>query len=135
LTPFLLPLLALATAAPVTEEPSIAQRARAHWAFRPVRRPAIPAVRDRAWVRTPIDAFILSKLEASGLKPGPEADRLTLLRRVTLGLTGLPPTPEELQAFLADHSPAAFGRLIDRLLASPTYGERWGRHARRRTLR
>jgi hypothetical protein len=99
-----------------------------HWAFQPVRRPAVPAVRDRAWVRTPIDAFVLARLEKAGLKPAPPADRRTLLRRAYLDLIGLPPTPEEQRAFLADDSPDAFAKVVDDLLARPQYGERWGRH-------
>jgi hypothetical protein len=99
-----------------------------HWAFQPVRRPAVPAVRDRAWVRTPVDAFILAKLQAAGLKPSAPADRRTLLRRVYLDLIGLPPTPAEQRAFLADESPDAFAKVVDDLLARPQYGERWGRH-------
>jgi hypothetical protein len=99
-----------------------------HWSFRPVRQPVVPAVRDRAWVQTPIDAFILARLEKAGLKPAPPADRRTLLRRVYLELIGLPPTPEEQRAFLADNSPDAFARVVDDLLARPQYGERWGRH-------
>jgi hypothetical protein len=98
------------------------------WSLRPLARAAVPSVRDRAWVRTPIDGFILAALEARGLKPSPEADRLTLLRRVSFDLHGLPPTPDEVDAFLADARPDAYARLIDRLLASPRYGERWGRH-------
>ncbi len=98
------------------------------WSLRPLGRPALPAVRDRAWVRTPIDAFVLAALEAKGLKPSPEADRRTLLRRVRFDLHGLPPTPEEIDAFLHDDSPDAYANLLDRLLASPRYGERWGRH-------
>jgi hypothetical protein len=101
------------------------------WAFRPVREPAVPVCRDpmaAAWVKSPIDAFILARLEASGLKLASPADRRTLIRRVTLDLTGLPPTPEEIDAFLADTSPDAFAKVVDRLLASPHYGERWGRH-------
>jgi hypothetical protein len=99
-----------------------------HWAFQPVRRPDVPVVRDRAWVRTPIDAFILAKLEAAGLQPAPPAERRTLLRRVYLDLIGLPPTPEEQRAFLADDRPDAFARVVDDLLARPEYGERWARH-------
>jgi hypothetical protein len=101
---------------------------RRHWAFQPIRRPALPAVRDGAWGRTPIDRFILAKLEAKGLTPSPRADRRTLIRRVYLDLVGLPPVPEEVDAFLADARPDAYERLVDRLLASPAYGERWGRH-------
>ncbi len=100
---------------------------RAFWAFQPIRRPAVPQVQsDR--IRTPLDAFVLAKLQAHGLTFAPEADRRTLIRRATLDLTGLPPTPEEVGAFLADPAPDAYERLIDRLLASPHYGECWGRH-------
>ncbi|HZT30248.1 MAG TPA: DUF1553 domain-containing protein [Bryobacteraceae bacterium] len=95
-----------------------------HWSFLPPKRPEVPAVENRAWVRNPIDAFILARLEKEGLKPSPEADRATLLRRVTLDLTGLPPTPAELDAFLHDTSPDAYEKVVDRLLASPRYGER-----------
>ena len=95
-----------------------------HWAFLPPVRPALPAVRDKAWPRNPIDHFVLARLEAEGLRPAPEADRAALLRRVTLDLTGLPPTPEELDAFLRDRAPDAYEKVVDRLLASPRYGER-----------
>jgi hypothetical protein len=98
------------------------------WAFRkPVRSP-LPRVKTRGWVRNPIDAFVLARLEATGLKPAPPADKLTLLRRVTFDLTGLPPTPNEADAFLSDRSPDAYEKVVDRLLASPRYGERWARH-------
>jgi hypothetical protein len=96
--------------------------------FEPVRRPELPAVRNRSWARQPLDLFIAAEHEARGLKPRPEADKPTLLRRVHLDLVGLPPTPEELHAFLADASPDAYEKVVDRLLASPRYGERWGRH-------
>ncbi len=99
-----------------------------HWAFRPPVRPAVPAVKDAKWPRNPIDAFVLARLDKEGLRPSPEADKTTLIRRVTLDLTGLPPTPEEVDAFLADQSPDAYEKVVDRLLASPHYGERWGRH-------
>jgi hypothetical protein len=99
-----------------------------HWAFQPVREPALPTVRDAAWATTPLDQFVLAKLEAKGLRPSAPADKRTLIRRVTYDLTGLPPTPEETDAFLADRSPDAYERVVDRLLASPRYGERWGRH-------
>ncbi len=99
-----------------------------HWAFQPVQRPALPLVRDRAWVRTPLDAFVRASLEKQGLHPAPPADRNTLLRRVYFDLIGLPPTPAEQHAFLADPSPDAFARVVDDLLARPQYGERWGRH-------
>ena len=102
--------------------------ARAHWAYQPVKKPAEPAVGQRSWVRTPIDAFILAKLEANGMTPNPPADKETLLRRATFDLIGMPPTTEELRDFLADTSPDAFARVVDRLLASKHYGERWGRH-------
>lgn len=101
--------------------------ARKHWAFIPPVRPATPVVRQSAWVHTPIDAFILARLEKEGLSPSPEAAKTTLLRRLTLDLTGLPPTPEETRAFLADRTPQAFQKQVDRLLASPHYGERWAR--------
>ncbi|HTU17035.1 MAG TPA: DUF1553 domain-containing protein [Gemmataceae bacterium] len=96
----------------------------AHWSFLAPKRPSLPTVRDTAWPRTPIDYFILARLEREGLRPSPEADRVTLLRRVTLDLTGLPPTPAEVDAFLQDRSPGAYEKAVDRLLASPRYGER-----------
>ena len=99
-----------------------------HWSFQPVTNPAIPAVEDVAWPRTSIDPFILRKLESAELKPAAEADKRVLIRRLTFERTGLPPTPEEIDAFLADEAPDAYERLVDRLLASPHYGERWGRH-------
>jgi hypothetical protein len=99
-----------------------------HWAFQPVSDPKLPVVRQHGWPRTSVDHFILAKLEAKGLTPSAAADRRTLLRRVTFDLIGLPPTPEEIAAFEADRSPDAFARVVDRLLASPHYGERWGRH-------
>ncbi|MBI1760886.1 MAG: DUF1549 domain-containing protein [Acidobacteria bacterium] len=95
-----------------------------HWAFIPPARPAWPAVKNRAWVRNAIDAFVLARLEKEGLQPSPEADRATLLRRVSLDLTGLPPTLAELDDFLNDSSPNAYEKVVDRLLASPRYGER-----------
>ena len=98
-----------------------------HWAFRPQQRPSLPKVRNQAWVRNPIDAFVLTKLEAEGIKPSEEADRVTLIRRLSFDLTGLPPTPEEVARFLADQRPGAYKRLVERLLASPHYGERWAR--------
>ena len=101
---------------------------RDHWSFRPVHAPPVPAVKDSAWVRTPIDAFILARLEAEGLRPAPPADKNTLLRRVYFDLIGLPPTPDEQKAFLEDASPRAFEKVVDGLLARPEYGERWARH-------
>ena len=98
------------------------------WAFKPVARPDVPPMADQNWARNPIDRFVLAILEQQGLKPNPEADKLTLLRRATFDLTGLPPTPQEMREFVADHSPEAYEKVIDRLLASPHYGEQWGRH-------
>jgi hypothetical protein len=101
---------------------------RSYWALQKVTRPALPAVHNPGWVRNPIDAFVVSQLEAKGLTPSPPADRVTLIRRVSLDLIGLPPTPEEVEAFLSDRSPNAYENVVDRLLASPNYGERWARH-------
>jgi hypothetical protein len=100
----------------------------ARWAFQHVQSIAAPAVQNEAWCQSPVDRFILARLEAAGLVPIPPAQRLALIRRVSFDLTGLPPTPEEIDAFLADHSPDAFAKVVDRLLASRHYGERWGRH-------
>lgn len=99
-----------------------------HWAYRPLVRPALPRRKKNSWERTPIDAFILARLEEKKLRPSAPADKRTLLRRVTYDLTGLPPTPEEIRAFLADASPEAYSRVLDRLLDSPRYGEHWARH-------
>ena len=104
---------------------------RRHWAFVKRAHPDVPTFRDpadRAWIKTPVDAFILARLKKEGLKPSPAADRATLIRRVSFDLTGLPPTPAEIAAFVADRSPNAWEKLVDRLLASPHYGERWGQH-------
>jgi hypothetical protein len=109
-------------------DPLVTDKDRAFWAFRPPQPVAVPTVRDANRCRNPIDAFILQRLEQKGLSLSPEADRLTLMRRVYFDLTGLPPEPAEVRAFLADRDPAAYEKLIDRLLASPRYGERWGRH-------
>jgi mono/diheme cytochrome c family protein len=98
-----------------------------HWAYEKPSRPALPAVKNAAWVRNPIDTFILARLEKEGLQPSPEAPREVLLRRVSLDLIGLPPTPVELDAFLKDTSSDAYEKAVDRLLASPHYGERWAR--------
>ena len=100
---------------------------RDHWAFKPIQNPPVPQVTDPDWVKTPIDAFILAKLETNGMKPNPPADKRTLIRRATFDLIGLPPTQDEIRDFLADNSPDAFAKVVDRLLASPQYGERWGR--------
>ena len=98
-----------------------------HWAFVPPRQSQPPAVRQTDWPRNPIDRFILARLESAGLKPSPEADRYTLIRRLSLDLIGLPPTIEEADTFAHDRSAGAYERVVDRLLASPHYGERWGR--------
>lgn len=98
------------------------------WAFQPMRDFAPPQVKNAAWVKSPIDNFVLAKLEQKGLKPAAPADKLTLLRRATFDLTGLPPTTKEMNDFLADNSTEAFKKVVDRLLSSPRYGERWGRH-------
>jgi hypothetical protein len=112
-------------AAPARKE--FTQEERAHWAFQPMRRPAIPEARSD-WARSPIDHFILHELRKKGLAPNSEADRATLLRRASLGITGLPPAPEEVDVFLQDGSPKAWETAVDRLLSSPHYGERWARH-------
>src|SRR5262249_47176068 len=98
-----------------------------HWSLIPPVRPALPAVKNAKWCRNPIDTFILARLEKEGLKPAPEADRRTLARRVSLDLTGLPPDPAEVEAFVNDRAPDAYEKLVDRLLASP----RWGEHRAR----
>ena len=99
-----------------------------HWSLQPLQPVQPPKTKQQKWAQTPIDSFILAVLESKGMAPNPPADRRTLLRRVTFDLIGLPPTPEETCAFLADNSPKAFERIVDRLLASPRYGERWARH-------
>ncbi len=109
-------------------EPGLTVADRTFWAFRPPVRPRLPQIRHSAWIRTPVDVFIVARLEKAGLQPSPEADRLTLLRRVTFDLTGLPPTPEETSAFLHDSRPDAYEQVVDRLLSSPHYGERWAQH-------
>lgn len=108
--------------------PLITEEERNFWAFRPIGRPAVPPVQHTELVATPVDAFLLEKLEARGFAFSPLADKETLIRRATFDLIGLPPTPAEVEAFLADESPLAYEKLLDRLLESPQYGERWGRH-------
>ncbi len=115
------------TALVASHERPLTAEQRAFWSFQPLARVAPPAVTDANWPRTDIDRFVLARLEQEGLRPVGAADKLTLLRRATLDLTGLPPTPEEVDAFLADDSPDAFAKVVDRLLASPHYGEAWGR--------
>jgi hypothetical protein len=109
-------------------EPELLDAERQHWSFVPPKRSPVPAVRGKDWVRTPVDAFVLARLEAKGLTPSPTADKRALIRRLTVDLTGLPPTPAEVEAFLADDSPTAYEKVVDRLLASPHYGERWAQH-------
>ena len=99
-----------------------------HWSFQPVDQPSPPKVSDQTWVRNPIDRFVLARLEEAGLPPSPDASKSTLIRRVHLDLTGLPPSPETVQMFVEDTRPGAYERLVDRLIESPRYGERWGRH-------
>ena len=109
-------------------EGSFTEEERGHWSFQPVRRPPLPIVTKRELLRSPIDAFLLSKLESAGLSFGGTADRSTLIRRLTFDLHGLPPTPDEVDQFIADETPYAYERVVDRLLASQAYGERWARH-------
>jgi hypothetical protein len=110
------------------EAPLITAEDRQFWSFRPPQSRDLPRVRNRSWISTQVDYFILARLEAAGMTPARPATRRTLIRRSTFDLTGLPPTPAEVRYFLADNSPGAYSRLIDRLLSSPAYGERWGRH-------
>ena len=121
---------------PGYKERVIQDRDREWWAFKkPVRYPA-PAVNDARWTKNPIDAFVKKELDAKGLEPAPEADKRTLIRRVYLDLIGLLPPTEVVDAFVKDDSPDAYSKLVDKLLASPNYGERWGRIlAGRRALR
>src|SRR5579871_2942724 len=98
------------------------------WTLQPVARPGMPPIKSLNWIRTPIDAYILSKLEEQNLKPNPPADKVTLLRRATVDITGLQPTQDEIAAFVNDKAPDAWSKVVERLLASPAYGERWGRH-------
>ena len=107
-------------------EVAVAEKKDDHWAFKAPARPAVPTVKGR--VQTPIDNFIMARLEREKLKPSPEADKATLLRRLSLDLIGLPPTPEEVDAFISDNSKDAYQKQVERLLKSPHYGEKWGRH-------
>src|SRR5271155_2063937 len=117
-----------AAAVPTSPAKVITPEQRAFWSFQPLKDAAIPAVKEKGWAKTNIDHFVLAKLEAKGMKPVAPADKRALIHRVTLDLTGLPPTPEEVDAFVSDKSSNAYEKIIDRLLASPRYGERWGRH-------
>jgi len=114
-------------AKPVLNPATDPQQARGYWAFQSVKRPALPAVKNARWAANPIDRFVLAKLEEKKLKPAPAASKADLIRRVYFDVTGLPPTPEEVKAFLADRAPDAYERLVDRLLASPHYGEQFAR--------
>ncbi|HLY18534.1 MAG TPA: PSD1 and planctomycete cytochrome C domain-containing protein [Bryobacteraceae bacterium] len=107
---------------------TVTEKQRTFWSFQPLLSPAMPPVKEGKWAKTNIDRFVLAKLEGAGLQPVAAADRATLIRRATLDLTGLPPTPDEVAAFEKDRSPDAYAKVVDRLLASPRYGERWGRH-------
>jgi mono/diheme cytochrome c family protein len=119
---------ARATTAPAGSRYVITSEQRSWWAFQPVRKPDLPAVRDAAWRVRPVDRFVAAALEKKGLKPNPPADKRALLRRAYFDLIGLPPTPDQVDAFLADKSPEAFSKAVEELLASPRYGERWGRY-------
>src|SRR5688500_4716256 len=121
-------LAALVPATPLSAAPNYEQLRREHWSFQPLRPAPPPAVKDPSWLADPIDQFILAKLGEKGLRPAASANRRSLIRRVYFDLIGLPPTPEEIDAFLADESPEAWAKVVDRLLASPHFGERWGRH-------
>jgi mono/diheme cytochrome c family protein len=118
---------ATAAAKPQTGEYQITPEQRAFWSFQPIRKMEPPVVANAAWAKTSIDRFILAALEAKSIKPGLAADKRTLIRRATFDLIGLPPTPEQVAGFLKNNSPDAFAKVVDRLLASPQYGERWGR--------
>src|SRR5213082_573673 len=115
-------------AAPDDSPHEVKPSASKHWAFIPPVRSELPAVKQKSWPRTPIDYFILARLEKEDIKPAPEADRITLIRRLSLDLIGLPPTIAEVDEFVSDRRPDAYERVVERLLASPHYGERWGRH-------
>lgn len=108
--------------------PEVNEETKSHWSFQPIKRSDVPDVQHASWIANPIDAFILAKLDDAGLSPAPPADRQTLIRRVTYDLTGLPPSPEEVAAFVADESPDAYEHLVERLLESPRYGEHWARY-------
>lgn len=117
-----------ATVAKVTKDENVLDKARTFWAYQPPKKAAVPEVKNTTWPAGAIDRFLLEKLEHKGLKPGPDADKVTLMRRAYFTLIGLPPTPAEIDAFQKDQSPDAFAKVVDRLLASPQFGERWGRH-------
>ncbi len=114
--------------AALTKAFDLAQRKAEHWCWQPLKQPALPSVKNEAWIKQPLDKFILAKLETAGLSPALPADKRTLIRRVYFDLIGLPPTPAEVNAFLKDESPQALEKVVDHLLESPHFGERWGRH-------
>src|SRR5215467_8445153 len=124
-------LVSLAMASEIAPLGTYTPRERGHWAFVKRATPVVPTfslASDRSWAQNPIDAFILQRLKKDGLKPSPPSDRATLIRRVYFDMIGLPPTPQEVEEFTADKSPDAWQKLVEKLLASPRYGERWGRH-------
>src|SRR6188474_3269650 len=126
---FFIVLCLVATSAVYSAETHVFTDAqKSFWSLQPVKKPSVPAVKTKQWVNNAVDAFVLAKLEEKQLQPNKAADKITLLRRVTIDLTGLVPTPDEIQAFVNDNTPTAYEKVIDRLLASPAYGERWGRH-------
>jgi len=108
--------------------PAVTAETKRFWSFQPVKRPAVPVVKTKGWVRNPIDAFVLKRLEAAKLTPNPRAGKIALIRRAYYDLIGLPPSPEAVEAFVADNSPQAWEKVVDQLLQSPQYGEKWGRH-------
>jgi len=120
--------VAAETKTPAKSTREFTEEEKKFWAFQPLANPTVPKVKNAAWVKSPIDAFVLAELENRNLKPAPAAGKLTLLRRATYDLTGLPPTEAEIRDFLADNSPKAFEKVVERLLASPRYGEKWGRN-------
>src|SRR5262245_5069670 len=124
-------LVSLAMASEIAPLGTYTPRERGHWAFVKRATPAVPAfslASDKAWAKSPVDAFILQRLKKEGLKPSPLADRATLIRRVYFDMIGLPPSPREVAEFIADKSPDAYSKIVEKLLASPHYGERWGQH-------
>lgn len=123
--------VSLATAETTVPLGTYEDRERSYWAYQPRSQPAVPTFdepADRSWTENPVDAFILERLRKEALRPAPPADRITLIRRVCFDLTGLPPAPDEVEAFVNDSSTDAWDKLVERLLASPRYGERWGQH-------
>ena len=116
------------TEVPLTQEEKYSRQLEQHWAFQPLVAPPLPAVIRESWIAEPLDCFVLARLESKGLTPSPQADRYTLIRRLKFDLSGLPPTHDEVQAFVNDAAPDAYKKIVERFLNSPQYGERWGRH-------